>query len=134
MATFAEVLALMVEQEVPMDEAVVLASSASGDAALARAGKGLAERLRRGEGMPDLEGLPPLLGWLLLRGAPKDHLVKSLRRTGYAYRRKATYWGNWLSVYLPILLSAFIGGSITLFYVLLVLTPFYNLIYELTWF
>jgi general secretion pathway protein F len=132
MATFAEVLALMVEQEVPMDEAVVLASAASGDAALARSGKKLAEQIRRGEGTPDLEGIPPLLEWLLVRGVSREHLLRSLRRTGSAYRRRASYWGNWLSIYLPIFLSAAIGGSITLFYVLLVLAPFYNLIYALS--
>lgn len=132
MATFAEVLALMVDQEVPMDEAIVLSSAASGDAALARSGKALAERIRRGEGTPELQGFPPLLGWLLLRGVSKEHLVKSLRRTGNAYRRKATHWGTWLSVYLPIILSAVLGGSVALFYVLLVMAPFYNLIYELS--
>jgi len=82
--------------------------------------------------MPDLAGFPPLLGWLLLRGAPKEYLVKSLRRASRAYRRKARNWGNWLSIFLPIILSAGIGGTIALFYVLLVLAPFYNLLYELS--
>jgi type II secretory pathway component PulF len=131
MATFAELLALLVEQEVPMSEAVVLAGAASGDARLRRGGKVLAEHIRQGGRAAEVpEGFPPLLGWLILTETRHTHLVKSLRQTGDAYRRKALYWGNWLGVYLPVIVSAGIGGVVALFYVLLVLAPFYNLLFQ----
>jgi len=37
-----------------------------------------------------------------------------------------------LGVYLPIFLSAGIGGMVALYYVLLVMGPLYNLLYQLS--
>lgn len=133
-ATLVEILTLMVEQGVPLDEAVELSSAASGDASLRRSGQQLAESLRRGEtgGKPPV-GFPPFLGWLMLSGTRQQHLARALRQAGEGYRRKALRWGSWLGIYLPIFLSAGIGGGVVLLYVLLVLAPFYNLLYELGW-
>ena len=49
MATFAELLRLMNDHQVPMPEAVVLAADASGDRALSRGARQIAERLEGGE-------------------------------------------------------------------------------------
>jgi type II secretory pathway component PulF len=133
LATFAEILALLVEQEVPLDEAVVLASAASGDVRLAQGGQQMAAEIRSGGGGRKVpEAIPPLLGWLVLTGAHHHHLVKSLRQTAESYRRRALLIGTWLSVYLPIFLSAGIGGGVVLSYVVFVMAPFYNLLYALS--
>ena len=39
---------------------------------------------------------------------------------------------TWLGQYLPIFVSAGIGGIVALYYVLLVMAPFYNLLYQLS--
>ncbi|MEX0820423.1 MAG: type II secretion system F family protein [Pirellulaceae bacterium] len=133
MATFADVLAMMVEQHVPLDEAVVLAAEASGDRVLMKSSGIIAERIRGGEHTSPLPvGFPPLLGWLLNSGTQRDHLAKSLRQTADSYRRRALNMGNWLTIYLPIMLSAGVGGMIALLYVLIVMAPFYNLLYQLS--
>src|SRR5438270_7773707 len=49
LASLADLLALLVASEVPLPEAIELASAGSGSSRLARAGKELAGQLRRGE-------------------------------------------------------------------------------------
>ncbi|MDA1055302.1 MAG: type II secretion system F family protein [Planctomycetota bacterium] len=111
MATFADVLAMMVEQQVALDEAVVLAAEASGDRMLVKSSGIIAERIRRGQHTAPLPaGFPPLLGWLLNSGTQREQLAKSLRQTASSYRRRALNMGNWLTIYLPIILSAGVGG------------------------
>ena len=133
MATFADVLAMMVEQQVALDEAVVLAAEASGDQVLVQASSVIAARIRGGERTTALPpGFPPLLGWLLNSGTPRGHLAKSLRQTANSYRRRAVNMGNWLTIYLPIMLSAGVGGTIAMLYVLLVMGPFCHLLYQLS--
>lgn len=133
LATFADVLALMVEQQVPLDEAVELSAEASGDRGLAKASQTLAERIRSGDQTITLpREFPPLLAWLICGGANQTQLTKNLRRTAESYRRRALHMGNWLTLYLPIVLSAGVGGSIALFYVLVVMAPFYHLLYQLS--
>jgi type II secretory pathway component PulF len=133
LATFTEVMALLLEQQVSMDEAILLASGASGNAQLTSAGQKLAEAVRAGATGDEVPAaIPPLLGWLILTGAQQQQLVKTLRQSAANYRRRATFLATWLGVYLPIFLSAFIGGSVVLMYVLLTLIPFYNLLYALS--
>lgn len=133
MATFADVLAMMVEQQVPLDEAVVLAAEASGDRSLMKAGGILAERIRGGQHTTPLpKSFPPLLGWLLASRTQGGQLAKSLRQTAASYRRRALNMGNWLTVYLPIILSAGVGGTIAFAYAMLVMAPFYNLLFQLS--
>ncbi|MCB9873181.1 MAG: type II secretion system F family protein [Planctomycetaceae bacterium] len=133
MATFADVLAMMVDQQVALDEAVVLAAEASGDRILVKASGTIAERIRTGERMTSLPaGFPPLLGWLLNASTQREHLAKSLRQTADSYRRRALNMGNWLTIYLPIILSAGVGGTIAMLYVLIVMAPFCNLLYQLS--
>ncbi len=133
MATFADVLALMVEQRVPLDEAVVLAGEASNDVVLLKSSGTLAERIRTGQHSATLpSGFPPLLGWLLTSNAQHTHLAKTLRQTADSYRRRALNMSNWLTIYLPIVLSAGVGGFIAFMYVMIMMSPFYNLLNQLS--
>ncbi|MBC8353044.1 MAG: type II secretion system F family protein [Planctomycetes bacterium] len=133
MATFADVLAMMVEQRVPLDEAVVLAAEASGDRILMNSSIIIATRIRGGERSAPLpKGFPPLLGWLINTGTQREPLAKSLRQTADSYRRRALNMGNWLTIYLPIILSAGVGGTIAALYVFIVMAPFYNLLFKLS--
>ena len=133
MASFSDVLAMMVEHDVPLDEAVVLSAEATGDRILKQAGTVLAERIRSGSERIELPaGFPPLLAWLIASGTSQRQLVKSLRQSANSYRRRAKYYGNWLTVVLPITLSAGVGGAIAFFYVLMVMAPFYHLLTQLS--
>lgn len=133
MATFTEILALLVEHDVPLDEALVVSATASGDARLARGGQQLAEQVRQGNTAAAVPpGIPPLIGWLILGHAQQARMAETLRRAAGTYHRRIHHWGIWLGIYLPILLSAVIGGLVTLFYALLMLTPFYSLLQALS--
>ncbi len=73
-AAFLDILALLVENKTPLDEAVTLAGDASGDWSMQQAARQLAQRLRNGQtsrdetacGFATNSPLPPLVNWLML--------------------------------------------------------------------
>jgi general secretion pathway protein F len=128
LATFTEVLALLIEQQVPLHEALVLAGDASGSRQLQAGAAGLAERLQRGEsGATIPAGIPPLLSWMLARNASSPQLVQVLRQSAAAHRQRASELALWVGLYLPVLVCAAVGGLVTFLYVILVMAPFYYL-------
>ena len=136
MATFAEVLALLVKQGVPMHDSLVLAAEASGDRAITNASRQIADRLRRGEVLKRREDLPtgfsPLLGWLLVTSDRQPELSEALSRSATVYRHRAERAGAWTAVYLPIFLTVFVGGTATLIYGLATFMPFVRLLTSLS--
>ena len=94
MATYAEVLALLIEHQVPLHESLTLSGDACGDRGLARASREIAERLRRGgryqKDTPLPEAFPSLLGWLLSTASDQPGLPGTLRMFAETYRRKAS--------------------------------------------
>jgi general secretion pathway protein F len=137
MATFTEVMALLVKQRVPLDDSVVLAAESSGDRTIAAASVQIAERLRRGEQFRRYEdlppGLPPLMGWLLLAGEGQPDLSEALSRSAAVYRNRAARAATWTAVYLPISLTVFVGGTATLICALITFTPLLRMFYQLSW-
>lgn len=135
MATFADVLAVLIEHQVPLPEAIALAADASGDRRLRASGRELAERLRRGE-LPGnamtLAGAPPVLNWLLMNSASQDRWRESLRRAAESYRRRAQWMGRWLSLYLPVTLTVAIGGTAAMLYAVAFFGPWCRLLYLLS--
>lgn len=133
LATFAETLALLLEQEMPLDEALELACESSGDRGLKSAGDEFAQAIRRGQPVSHLPaGFPPLLGWMLMGGGQPDQLVNALRRLAGNYRRRAAKLGVWLTIYLPMMLSAGFCGLVVAAYVLLAMAPFYFLVFQMS--
>jgi type II secretory pathway component PulF len=131
-ATFAEMLALLIEHQVPLVEALPLAAAASGDRRISAGAEQLTERIRSGNiGGAAPRGLPPLLSWLILTNAPTLQLVKTLRQTAASLRERAMRISISLGIYLPIVLSATVGAIIAAYYAILVMTPFYYLLHQL---
>jgi len=123
MAALTDLLAALLSHEVPLDEAVTLASAAVGTRRLAAGGQELAQRIRRGQlgGRPPA-GFSPLLAWTLTCGRG-DQLPKILRRTAQVYRDEFDRRGQWLSLYVPLIATAVVGGSVVMIYALLSLGP-----------
>ncbi len=133
MATFSETLALLLEQELPLDESLELACQSSGDRGLMTAGGELAEAIRRGQPLSQLPtGFPPMLGWMLMGGGQPGQLVAALRRLAANYRQRAAKLSAWLTIYLPVSLSAGACGFEVGAYVLLAMAPFYFLLYQMS--
>ena len=142
-AGFAEILALLVEHQTPLTEAVVLAAESSGDPRLTLAAKQLAAEIGAGiasgaheqsaAGRPQgLVDIPPLLRWLIATGGNQATFAAALRDAADTYRRRAIRRADWLRLYLPMLLTLGIGGTVVVLYALSLFVPWTSMLYQLT--
>jgi general secretion pathway protein F len=148
-AGFAETLALLIDHDVPLSEAMTLAAEASGDFRLISAATRLADEVSAGIVKSnsaaanrettdrDASGsanaaIPPMLQWLIATGARQPALGKALRDAADSYRRRAVRRADWLRVRLPVVLMLGIGGTVTVLYALALFVPWTSLLYELT--
>jgi general secretion pathway protein F len=135
-ATFSEVFALLVENEVPLHEAMLLAAEAVGDPQMIRSAQEIASGLERGEVTSPAQvrhrAFPPLLEWLMRSAGQRNVLLPALRHAAEIYRRRANRQAETARIYLPILLTVVIGGSITLGYALLLFLPWIRFLYSLS--
>jgi general secretion pathway protein F len=132
-AVFVELLALLVENRVPLDQAVVLAAAASGDEGLTAAASQWADAIRQGQprvagGVP---GLPPLLRWLIAGGERNDLLLPALRQAADDYRRRAQENAEMGRMLLPVFVTCFVSGLIVVAYTLVMLGPYFYLLHGL---
>ena len=130
-ATFAEVLALLVEHGVPLDEGILLAAEAAGDAKMLSGAREMAAALRRGE-IPSRQKMgkdfPPLMDWLLLTGQQRGALLPALRLAADSYRQRAVQQGNLARVLVPVGLTIAVGGTVTLAFALALFAPWISLL------
>lgn len=131
-ATFAEVLALLVEQEAPLAEGLRLAAAASGSPPMVADAQSLAAAVERGETpsqcLSHARRFPPLLGWLIATGQERGPLVPALRHAAVSYRQRAVRRAEAIQLYLPVALTLGIGGTTVLAYALLLFAPWFSLL------
>jgi type II secretory pathway component PulF len=134
-ATFIDVLTLLVENDVPLDQSMVLAAETTGDRRLLRSAGQLAVRLRQGEtldaGSVGAVAFPPLLGWLIAAGRPRGTLLPALRHASRTYHRRARHAADAARMLLPVLLTFAIGGTAVLLYALLLFLPYVSMLKSL---
>ncbi len=134
-ASLAEILALLLEQGVPLDEAILLAADTVGDRATRDAAQTLALNIQRGAApttdVPRKSGLAPLVRWLMIGGQNQRTLVPLVRHTAEVYRQRTLRQADWLRFYLPALLTAGIGGTVTLLYGLSLFLPLTHMFEDL---
>ena len=135
MATFAEVLGLLEEHDVPLHEAIVLAADSSGDRPLSDAARSVAQRLKNGETLTRREDIPnafpPLLGWSVLCGMERPRLQRSLAASAEMYRQRALAAARWAALYMPLVLIVVVGGSAVLAQALVSFLPLISLLFQL---
>ena len=139
MLAFSEVLGLLVRQQVPLDQALRLAGSASGDRNLGKDAEQLADRIHRGEtgrgetGMdrPPRGGIPPFLRWSLANGQRIGRLESTIERASETYRRRTEDAAAWLRTFVPIIFTFCFGGLVTLLYAGTVFVPWYTILHSL---
>lgn len=130
-AAMSEMLALMIEHQVPLTEALPLAGAASGRASLHQATQRLATALEQGANPPapgDIAGVPPLFTWLMAAGYERGKLAAALHRSAEVYRQRAIDRSEAARVFLPVCFSLVIGGTATLAYALLTFVPWISLL------
>jgi general secretion pathway protein F len=123
-ATFAELLALLVESRLPLDEALRLAACACGDRPIRQAAEAAAQQVRLGRPLADAAPqLPPLVRWMILGGAQGDMLAPSLRHAAELYREAAVRRADAVRQFLPVALTLALGGAVTVAYLALIVMP-----------
>ncbi len=135
-ATFIDILNLLVHHEVPLDEALLLAAESSGNGHTLHSVRPLAEAIARGDYSPEnisdaCSGsmpLPPLLAWIMSAGGPCGTLLSALDHASNVYHRRARRYAESARLMVPIVLSIFIGGSVTLIYTLIVFVPYISIL------
>jgi type II secretory pathway component PulF len=127
-SAFADVLALLVENSVPMPEAIKLAAESSGDERLIISARHASDLLSRGQSLAGTNGqlatFPPLLRWLLPAAAQNNILVPALKRAAEMYSRRAERQADLLRVFTPVVLTVCISGVITLLFALTLFIPY----------
>ncbi|MCA1684702.1 MAG: type II secretion system F family protein, partial [Planctomycetia bacterium] len=126
-ASYADLLALLIEHHVPFPESLTLAGAASGDPAFARSSRELAAAVERGlspaEALQGSRGFPPLLGWLLATAPRQNDMVTALRQLATRYRSYAHFQAEKIRVFLPTILLFGIGATATVLYALALFVP-----------
>ncbi len=135
-ACLAEMLGLLIDHDIPSDEAVRLAAQCTGDQRLIASADGLSESLRRGEraGAEELEhhGFPPLLAWLLSTSGDQQTFSAMARHIADVHRRRIARDAQWVRDYLPIGLTAAVGGCLVLLFSLATFVPFTHIMESLS--
>src|SRR5260370_1876206 len=92
-ANFADLLALLVEQQVPLPEGLRLSADATGDARLRRSAGLLAQAIERRNSVEgarfDRRGFPPFLHWVLTCGQKEGSRARLFRHAEQIYLRRA---------------------------------------------
>lgn len=123
-ANFAELLALLVEHQVPLADGLRLSADATGDTRLKRAAHHLADAVSRGDQLPEVATtFPPFLDWVLRQAARGASPVRLLRHAAGFYRRRALNLTNWFKLTFPMFAALVIGGGITTMYALALFGP-----------
>lgn len=134
-AQFADLLALLIENNVALQEAVVLSAETTNDLALQDAARAIADATSRGMdvsyGLSGYTGFPPFLHWLITRRQEQEGLVSALRAAGEMYRRRAVVITEWIKVSFPVLAAIVIGGGATLLYTLSIFYPMTEMLKKL---
>lgn len=119
-ANFADQLATLMEKDVPLPEALELASGVTGNHALVAASAALAAAHQRGETLTAdderVRRLPPMLRWALTGDLGDQPLPEILRFAAQTYRQSAERQAAVWRVALPALIGALVGGAIVLAY------------------
>jgi general secretion pathway protein F len=131
LAAMTDLLALLTEYGVPLPRAVELAGAASGDRRLKVTARDQSERLARGERVSTTAGFPPFLAWVVGSGNHAVHLPDVLRRLGDSYKGEAQRHSQWLTTFVPLILTAVIGGITVALMAAIYFGPFVLILYQL---
>ena len=133
---FCQLLASLVEHQVPLPEALELAGEAVDQDDLQASARETAESLRAGrslaESIPSSTALSPMLRWMLTAGDAGNQLAPALRRAADFLLVQAHRRAEWFRVIAPVVTIVAVGGGVALLYGLAVFGPLVELLDRLT--
>jgi type II secretory pathway component PulF len=126
-ATFLRILSLLIEHETPLHEALVLAGYSTGNRRIIVDSTRVAERLQSGESLQEslrqAARLPRFLRWMLRSGEENGKLNETLKLAADVYEKRASRRAELLRVVLPVVLTIFVAGGVTLLYGVMLFAP-----------
>ena len=135
-ATLTHTLRLLVQNQTPLHEAVLLAGWATGSRSIIQDTTAVAQQLQEGNSLQDslsaARSLPRFLRWMLTSGERNGNLPAVLDSAGDVYQSRAAHQVESLTSVLPAVLTIFIGGLVTLLYCILVFAPVVQLFFGLS--
>lgn len=132
LAAFTELLGILVEQGIPLPEALQLAAAASSDPLLAEGARRV--EINISQGMPLGEALrvqhlmPRLVTWMVGFGEKQGTLPLALRQVAQMFRRKAELRATVLRTLLPPFLVIVLSALLVLVFVFGLMAPFFDLL------
>jgi len=124
---FAEVLRLLVDHQVPLEDALRLAGNSTGQKDFQQESEELATLIEQGRldsWRPDQHvALPPLLACLVCRSASPERLRAGLQSASRSYERQSTAYTHWFAQFAPILATLVIGGVTVFCYAMSLMVP-----------
>ncbi len=134
-ANFCDLLAMLLDHQLPLPDAALLAADAAGDSPLKRVARRIADGIRSGNSFADClavgRELPPFVSWMLIVGERQGTLIKTLRQVADVCRQRAAAQSDWLRIMLPTVLVVVVGGTAVLVYALAVFGPLSELLRSL---
>lgn len=132
---FSELMALLIQQNIPFAESIVLAAEATGDNQMVHSANLMAQQHLSSQPVSEnsakIFGWPPLLTWLLTTKNQQGELSLALKNAADMYRRKATNYTGRFRIMFPIFTGAIIGGGTVLCYSLALFIPFIDMLKQL---
>jgi type IV pilus assembly protein PilC len=132
LAAFTDLLAILIEHELPLPEAFQLAGAASSDPVMAAAAGQVEQDLSLG--MPLGEVLrtrllvPELIAWMTRLGEQRGTLAKNLQQVAGIYRRQVEMRAAFLRTILPPFVIMVTAGVLVTFFVFTIIMPMYKLL------
>jgi len=134
-AGFCQLLAILVEREVPLPLSLELAAASSGNRRLSEECQRIAAELRQGislsESLKTAVSVPPFTRWMLASGHDQGGLAPVMATLADIYRRRAESQRQLFSISAPLILTVVIGGTAVAAYSLLVFLPMRDLFMQL---
>jgi type II secretory pathway component PulF len=132
LAAFADLLAVLVDFEMPLPEAFRLAGEASSDPLMAGRAAMIFARLSQGAALgPALRGLgllPEWVAWMAGSGEQRGTLAPALRQVAAVYRRQVDARAMLLRSVLPAIVIIFTAGVLVTGFAMAVMMPMYKLL------
>jgi general secretion pathway protein F len=129
---FADVLAVLLEHETPLDEALLIAGRTVGHPTFREGARLLAERIRAGQPpTTDVDGFPPVIGALLVSVGSVPP-AQALKRIASTYHDDAARRAHWLATYVPLVFSVALAGGIVILYAALTIVPWFVLLHNIS--
>ncbi|MEZ5940426.1 MAG: type II secretion system F family protein [Planctomycetaceae bacterium] len=129
LARVVNLLSLLVKYEVPLPEALQLASATTDDNRLARELAELASHIASGGDISDqkCKRIPRFLQWMFSVGHRDSRLPETLAEAASYYRQRAAYSAELVARIAPGAVLVVLGGGFTLLYALIIYGPLTDL-------